>query len=160
MNIQIQSMDKRSAVRISQWHYEDPYSLYNVGEDAVDEFLENDYYAVFDLQEGLIGFFCLGRVAQVPGGYECHAYENRMDVIDIGLGMRPDMTGQGFGCEFIHHCLIQAKDMYPQVKVFRLTVATFNLRAIKVYERLGFQAGMHFVNPIGLEFMTMLKKAE
>ncbi|MES9684693.1 GNAT family N-acetyltransferase, partial [Gottfriedia acidiceleris] len=54
--------------------------------------------AVIDQDENLIGFYCIGQSAQVPKGNEFDVYEKRM--VDIGLGVRPDSTGKGFGSEF------------------------------------------------------------
>jgi hypothetical protein len=54
------------------------------------------------------------------------------------LGMRPDLTGRGLGEEFVHAGLRFARETYSP-PAFRLTVATFNQRAIRVYERAGFE---------------------
>ena len=58
--------------------------------------------------------------------------------LDVGLGMRPDLTGRGLGEEFVHAGLRFARETYSP-PAFRLTVAAFNRRAIRVYERAGFE---------------------
>ena len=60
------------------------------------------------------------------------------EVITIGLGMRPDLTGKGSGKNFFIFILESIKNTFPEKKM-RLTVAEFNARAIKVYESTGFK---------------------
>jgi ribosomal-protein-alanine N-acetyltransferase len=52
--------------------------------------------------------------------------------------MRPDLTGRGLGEEFVHAGLRFARETYSP-PAFRLTVAAFIRRAIRVYERVGFE---------------------
>ena len=60
--------------------------------------------------------------------------------MDVELGMRPDLTGRGLGAEFVLAVLRFSKDDYSP-PTFRLTVAAFNLRAVRMYERVGFDGG-------------------
>jgi [ribosomal protein S18]-alanine N-acetyltransferase len=57
--------------------------------------------------------------------------------------MRPDLTGRGLGEEFVHAGLRFARETYSP-PAFRLTVASFNRRAISVYERAGFETVERF----------------
>ena len=50
--------------------------------------------------------------------------------VDIGLGMRPNMTGNGFGLQFLNAILAFSKEKYG-CKYITLSVAIFNERAIK-----------------------------
>ena len=52
--------------------------------------------------------------------------------------MRPDLTEQDLGEEFVGAVLRFAQETYSPL-AFGLTVATFNRRAISVYERAGFE---------------------
>jgi [ribosomal protein S18]-alanine N-acetyltransferase len=61
-------------------------------------------------------------------------------VIELGLAMRPDLTGKGLGLEFVRAGLAFAKQRFSPAS-FRLDVAAFNKRAIKVYTRAGFVLG-------------------
>ena len=54
--------------------------------------------------------------------------------------MRPDLTGQGLGAEFVRAGLRFAQDSYSP-PAFRLTVATFNRRAIKRLRESRLRAG-------------------
>lgn len=128
--------DARTIVR---WRYEEPYAFYNAGSDLREEELEmltGAYHAAVDSAGLLAGFFCFGLPAQVPGGHTRGVYKDT-DLVDIGLGMRPELTGKGLGLEFVRAgCLFAIETFAP--RGLRLVVATFNVRAIRVYERAGF----------------------
>ncbi len=96
------------------------------------------YHSVYDEDGDLAGYFCFGEDARVPAGRQLGVYE-REPALDIGLGMRPDLAGRGLGAEFVRAGLRFAKEAYSPA-AFRLTVAASNLRAISVYERVGFEA--------------------
>lgn len=73
--------------------------------------------------------------------------------MDIGLGMKPELTGKGLGKMFLQAGIAFAvKECKP--KTFRLSVATFNTRAITLYKNIGFQQGPIFLSR-GREFMLM-----
>ena len=78
----------------------------------------------------------------MPGGRDAHLYGGE-DVIDIGLGMKPDLTGKGMGRTFFQAGIAFAVEKFKP-KTFRLSVATFNKRAITLYKNIGFQAGPVF----------------
>ena len=58
--------------------------------------------------------------------------------LDYGLGLRPDLTGQGLGPYFFNVGLAFARERFRPRQVF-LHVAAFNERARLVYERAGFR---------------------
>lgn len=57
--------------------------------------------------------------------------------IEIGVGLRPDLNGRGLGLPYLLDALAMARQRYHP-RTFSLYVATFNRRAIAVYERAGF----------------------
>lgn len=57
---------------------------------------------------------------------------------EIGLGLRPDLTGCGLGESFLRACLHFASEVLG-ARSYTLAVAACNRRAITVYERAGFQ---------------------
>ena len=127
------------AKAISNWRYDDPYSVYDGNPASVAALLEPCYlyHSVYDEHGELVGYFCYGEDARVSAGKRLGLYE-RETALDVGLGMRPDLTGQGLGEEFVHAGLSHAQKAYSP-STFRLTVATFNRRAISVYRRTGFE---------------------
>lgn len=63
--------------------------------------------------------------------------EERSSVV-FGLGMAPDRTGQGEGEAFVRACLAFARGRFDADEV-RLSVAAFDGRATRAYERCGFR---------------------
>ena len=61
------------------------------------------------------------------------------------MGLRPDLTGRGFGSRFVIAGLEFAQVRFS-LRVIQLRVAAFNERAIKVYRRVGFVEVECFVN--------------
>jgi ribosomal-protein-alanine N-acetyltransferase len=57
--------------------------------------------------------------------------------VDVGLGLRPDLTGRGLGAGFLEEVLAETRSRHAPERV-TLSVAAFNERAIVVYERAGF----------------------
>lgn len=139
MTYSIHQMNIEEAMLISKWKYEEPYSIYSMdgSREAINELLDGSYYSVRDEEANLIGYYCYAESAQVPVGRKFGAYDEK-DVTDIGLGMNPALCGQGLGYEFFSNGIEFAQKELGAVK-FRLTVAAFNKRAIKVYERAGFR---------------------
>jgi ribosomal-protein-alanine N-acetyltransferase len=128
VTVEIQQMTEEQAREIAAWHYEPPYSFYDAAADADDlallldeESREGRYFSAFS-EGALVGFFELE-----PDG----------DDVVIGLGLRPDLTGRGLGLEFLESGMAFARERFGASR-FRLSVATFNERAIRVYERAGF----------------------
>jgi ribosomal-protein-alanine N-acetyltransferase len=81
--------------------------------------------------------------------------------LEIGLGLRPDLTGRGLGGSFLAAGLAFAREQFSP-EGFVLAVATFNVRAIKVYERAGFarvRVYMHATGGAEWEFVEMSRPA-
>ncbi|MFN7249931.1 MAG: GNAT family N-acetyltransferase [Anaerobacillus sp.] len=151
----VRDMNEFFAKEILNWKYEFPYDIYNLTPDSIKELIENDYYCVIDKinEEGLVGFFCIGDSAQVPTGSQFGAYPKGF--VDIGIGMKPELTGRGNGKDFFSFILNQIqKNAYTPL---RLTVANFNHRAIHLYEKFGFVKTLEFTNG-STGFITMVKR--
>jgi [ribosomal protein S18]-alanine N-acetyltransferase len=120
------------AADIVSWRYQRPYDCYDM--TGVDpEFLTSEegcFFALVDVSE-LIGFRSFGADGQVPGG----AYDSA--ALDTGGGLRPEFTGKGLGRLAISTGLAFGRERFAPA-AFRVTVATFNARALHVVEALGF----------------------
>lgn len=145
MELSIIDMKIEDAKEISRWTYEEPYSLYSMdgSNDTIEELMDGSYYTVLN-GKNIIGYYCYGKSAQVPGGRTEGLYNNT-DALDIGLGLRPDLTGKGIGGEFVLKGIEFGINKYKPSMV-RLTVAAFNKRAISVYKKVGFEIETSFVN--------------
>jgi len=138
MNYLFNKMDEISARAILGWRYEPPYDIYNLPSDEVEIVVQymidpqNAYSSITDEQEQLVAYCCFGREGQVPGG------DYSSDALDIGMGVRPELTGRGFGHEFVNSVLDFAGTTFGPC-VYRVTVAEFNERALSVWEKAGFQ---------------------
>ena len=135
MKLQFASMDRASAEAIVAWRYEEPYSIYDGEPDGVETLLNPEYrYYTTENEAGeMVGFCCFGPDARVPGGGYADA-----DALDVGAGMRPNLTGQGFGADFVGAILDFGAETFSP-SALRVTIATFNERAIRVCERAGFE---------------------
>ncbi|MGG2935021.1 GNAT family protein [Bacillus pacificus] len=134
----IHKLTEEEANEINTWTYEEPYNLYSFSgeKEVIEELLDGTYYGCCDDNGEFIGYFCFGENAQVPGGRDAHLYGGE-DVIDIGLGMKPALTGKGLGKMFFQAGIAFAVKEFKS-KTFRLSVATFNTRAITLYTYCGF----------------------
>ena len=147
-------LTQEDAEQIAGWRYPEPYSFYDWESDPDDlaELLDataraDDYVAVEGVDGTVIGFL--------------HYKRPHRATLEIGLGLRPDQTGRGLGRSFVEAGLEYARRRFAPVE-FRLSVATFNRRAITVYERAGFAATRvftHRTNGGDWEFVEMRRPA-
>jgi ribosomal-protein-alanine N-acetyltransferase len=152
MEFQFRRMNQEYARAIANWRYPGIYAFYDAEQDPEDlrELLDSSnweerYFAVVDQANDLVGFFSF---EQGEGG-----------VVTIGLGLKPDHTGNGLGQAFVASGLAFARERFRPT-TFRLSVATFNRRAIKTYERAGFIPDGVFMNDTNggrHEFLRMVR---
>ncbi|MED5016763.1 GNAT family protein [Paenibacillus chibensis] len=131
MNYIFQPMTQEQAELIAyQWKYQDEYSFYDISVDPEDlqEFLDEKHRAD--------SFFVVYRNYEMMGYFVFD--EKERGVINIALGLKPELTGKGEGIRFLQCGMKYAQTKYAPVKI-TLSVAAFNTRAIKVYERAGFE---------------------
>lgn len=152
----IQPLNHAEALEICSWRYDGEYSFYDITDSpgVLEALTDGSYYSVKTVDDGeLIGFFCLGPHAQVPGGQIAGLYGGE-DVIDVGIGMRPDLIGQGRGAAFLAAVIEFTVETF-QPRRLRLSVATFNRRAIALYTKAGFRRLAAF-DSCGTDFWLML----
>jgi ribosomal-protein-alanine N-acetyltransferase len=154
----IQPLTPSEARQLLGWRYESPFDYYDppFHKDAgplIQELVkpENGFYSVRDAQHRFIGFCSFGLDGQVLGGqYDSNA-------IDIGLGMKPELTNSGKGEAFFAAITAFALKEFA-TKNLRLTVADFNKRAIRVYAKSGFTVIDQFIATSNAVPHTIMQK--
>lgn len=130
-NIHLESLSEVMAREICTWRYEGLYSVYNLSDWEVvvsncwelsSEIAREEYFAAICLENELIGF---GRIQEFEGK------------VSLGIGLKPNLCGQGYGKTAMSLLIEEAKIRYPDDEI-GLEVRTFNKRAKKCYEKLGF----------------------
>lgn len=123
-------MSEDEAKQICTWKYPNEYAVYNMDNwDVVtkqkwaiaDELKRQEQFRSIYENDELIGYF---------------RYRLIDNVINIGLGMKPELCGQGKGHEFLKFILTTEE---LKNKKIELEVREFNKRAIKSYEQVGFK---------------------
>jgi RimJ/RimL family protein N-acetyltransferase len=155
----ITSITPEAAGEITQWRYPPPYDIYDLSQEDLPGFLNPAYsYHQVRNQDGeLIGYCCFGKDARVPGGdYSL----GEPEVLDIGVGLRPDLTGQGLGSEFVSKVISYGIEQY-QPQRLRVTIAKFNQRSLKTFQHLGFKVSKTFKRDlIEMLFCQLEKQVE
>jgi ribosomal-protein-alanine N-acetyltransferase len=132
-SIRVGPLTREHAEDIASWRYDPPYDVYDMTgakpEDLLDPAL--GFHAVL-IGDRLIGFRSFGPDGRVPGW----TYDD--SALDTGGGLRPSLTGQGLGRAAIAAGLDFGRTRFAPA-AFRVTVASFNARARRTVESLGFQ---------------------
>jgi len=145
VDFHISEMTEESYVAMRSWRYPPPYDFYDAD---VDPPLNPERYFVGLGPDGdLVGFYY---------------FEEKPPDLDYGLGLRPDLVGQGLGLDFFNVGLAFARERYEPRRVY-LHVAEFNERARRVYERAGCEVGSLHVRSFErfgeVPFLTMAERA-
>jgi ribosomal-protein-alanine N-acetyltransferase len=155
VEVSIRPLTAADVRTMETWRYPPPYDRYDLAADPgdIDIMLAaadsgEGWFATDDAETGLlIGFFefvILG------------------DEVEIGLGLRPDLTGVGLGPGYIESGLAFARDRWTPVR-FALDVYPWNERAIRAYGRAGFVRGDRYVRRFDdgreREFLRMTRPA-
>lgn len=140
------------------WRYLPPYDIYNPTDEMKTILLtpELRYFVVRASSNRLIGYCCFGTEGRVPGG----DYPDDGDrMLDGGVGMNPELVGSGLGAHFVETVLAYGMARY-RPKQYRVTIARFNQRSIRTFQRLGFEQVEKFTRPAdGLEFIQFICSA-
>ena len=145
-------MSEAEAEEVIGWKYPGEYAFYDMERDVEDmaelraaHVREAKYHSVYSGHE-LVGFFELTQEGTT---------------VEVGLGLRPDLTDKGLGTAFLEAGLAFARERFQPLR-FQLRVALFNGRAIKVYERAGFVRDMVYLHDFygtPYEFLVMSRSA-
>ena len=155
MKISFVNLGREHAREIASWRYDEPYAIYDYREQSVEDVVAyltasaKQCFAVLQ-DDQVVGFRSFGLDGRVQGGdYDDH-------FLDTGGGLRPDLTGRGLGECFLRKGIAFGAEKFGCDR-FRVTVAAFNQRALRVCEKVGFVENHRF-NRFGddLEFVVMI----
>lgn len=151
MNLTFRPLTAVDLPHLLTWQYEPPYDIYSLGNGRVDTaalaeaseyFLDPVYcfYSIINVTTGeLAAVVSYGLDGQVSGG------DYSEEAVDIGMAVRPDLTGRGLGSEFAGVSILFARQTFRPARL-RVTIADFNLRARRVWEKHRFQPVQSFIS--------------
>jgi ribosomal-protein-alanine N-acetyltransferase len=118
--------------QICEWRYPAPFNIYNWPaweqmmthemQFADQAIRESQFAAVIRSNDELIGYAQFFPIVHVTR---------------LGLGLRPDLCSQGLGVHFVQSVIHEAIRRTPHCEI-DLEVHTWNVRAQKTYEKVGF----------------------
>ncbi|MGW1742366.1 GNAT family N-acetyltransferase [Nocardia sp. NPDC001965] len=125
------------ARRVAGWRYGGPWQVYDLAEDVLPS-VPGEYLAVAAADDdSLIGFYCTGVEARVPG------LPAEFGVVDLGAGLDPVWVGKGYGAGFGSAVLTELRRTHP-TSVVRAVVQSWNVRSLRLLRNLGFlESGRH-----------------
>lgn len=141
MRFTIRPFTEADAVGVASWRYPAPYDVYDAPDDpSMGEEMRDpsrwgaSWFAADDAESG-----------KLSGFIELVASESESDAgtqieVEVGLGLRPDLTGRGIGAGFVEAALEFSRKRWSP-RTFALDVFPWNERAIRTYERAGFERG-------------------
>lgn len=150
MTVDFRKPTEKDGKDIGTWKYEGVYSFYdNDKTEAKKKWASNIHneenaFVIYDEENQLIG--------------NC-SFNFDEDEIMFGVQMRPNQTGKGMGTGIVKSILDFGREKYKFDEI-KLLVAKFNKRAIRIYEKLGFETIDEFVwhvNGEKRDFIAMKK---
>ena len=125
-------MKEEYAKQICSWIYEDKYSDYNL--TSYEECKEKRYGITREEEKNNYIVYL------IDDEVVFYSYMKLMDnnKLYIGEGLKPDFCGNGYGNYFLRDSINEMRKRYPNTTFF-LEVRSWNKRAIKSYEKIGFK---------------------
>lgn len=130
---------------VAAWAYPPPFDLYDVDPTNTSLFTNRDpdgsgYYPAAE-DDGMVVAFCVfGPEARVRG------QQPQDGVLDVGLGVRPDLTSRGLASGLFEQVAALAWDVFHPHQL-RTAVATFNDRSLALCRKAGFIPVRDFTGP-------------
>ena len=142
-SLQLELLSEADARSILEWRYNPPYDWYNpppLSDEAIANLIDPQWqFHSIKAGDASVAYASFGNDGRVIGG------DYSDPAIDIGLGLAPALTGRGLGAIVLQAILDFAQTTF-QSPAARLTVARFNQRAIRLYDRVGFELTQEFTH--------------
>jgi len=148
MNVSFRPVNEGDVQQFLTWRYPPPYDIYNFEDEVTPKEIEYylippfQFHVMLDVEGSIIAYCSFGEDGQVAGG------DYSKNALDIGLGLRPNLTSQGKGIDYVQEVINFAIDTFNP-NALRVTIAEFNLRAQKVWQKAGFVKDSHFESTRG-----------
>ena len=141
------------AREVAAWRYPAPYDLYDTGPDGAALLTARTpegegYYPGVDASGAVVAFCVFGAEARVAG------QEPVPGTLDVGAGVRPDLTGTGVGTALLPQALALGRSLFAP-SVVRTAVAVFNERSLALCRRAGLEPVRDLVGPSGRPFREL-----
>ena len=125
-------MDESILNEIISWKYDGKYSEYNM--DSYNDLKARNSRIVNS--KNWDNYNCYFKENELVGYTNTIEKENRE--IFLGIGLAPKYCGKGIGSKVLKNSISIIKEKYPGSKIV-LSVRSWNVRAIKCYEKGGFK---------------------
>lgn len=153
MTVTFHPITQQEKQLICSWRYPAPYHIYNLpdaenykaaGAGFYNTDKEKNYYTYYT-DDTFIGYT---------------NFSEKDSYILIGIGLRPEYCGKGYGKAVLKTACELCKDLFPD-RAPALQVRSWNKRAIRCYEKAGFvidEKPYNITTPLGPgEFVKMSK---
>ncbi len=130
MNFTYHTITDEEAKEVCRWKYAGDYACYDQppyellqekGAMFCDPLRRGNYRSHYD-GETFLGFTNL---------------QEEENAVFLGIGLRPELCGKGYGSAVIEDCCRISEELYPGKTIY-LVVRTWNQQAIRCYEKAGF----------------------
>ncbi|MEJ5914051.1 DUF309 domain-containing protein [Pseudokineococcus sp. 1T1Z-3] len=150
LRLERRAMTPDEAAGVVAWRYPPPHDRHEVPQAAAADLVrrspggDEGYEPVLD-GEAVVAFVCLGPEATVPGQPHRAAGATAEDgVLDVGLGVRPDLLGRGVGSAALHALLLALAASPSAPRTVRAVAREEDPRALALLARAGLRAHQRF----------------
>ena len=145
---------EEEASSVASWSYPPPFDLYNLPPEEHQLLLARSadgegYYPGLGQDGTVVAFAVFGAEARVRGQDAVNG------TLDLGLGVRPDLTSQGLGSDLLGQAVTLGRALFsPQI--IRAAVAKFNIRSLNLCRKYEFRSVRDFTGPDERSFAEVL----
>ena len=127
-NASLEPLTREAAAQISLWEYEAPYTAYSF-KGHPNAYLQDS--STWGREQ-----FCLVDGETLLGQVSCQ-WDG--EGLWVGWSMTPPLCGRGYGAAFVARCVQELRRVKNHTGRILLRVAAQNQRAIRAYQKAGFQ---------------------